>query len=529
MASIPHPLPVAPGRAAVAAVVGWIVALVATGLLHGHVDLGSQSLPIVLAAAWTGLWLRPAATVAACVAAMLGFSWFFVPPVGSLKVDQPQHLLLLTAMLAVSLGVALLVSRQRASALREALQARRVRELLDFSERLRSAEGPEGMRQALQQALRPFGLGDLALLVHTAPAGRDLPAAEAGDLSDDERAGLRLCIGQGFAFGPGTGRYAHQPNLYLPLRGDRGAVGAVVLRPEAGTAADEDTRQQAQALCDQVGMVLERGQALRVAEDEARQAGEQRLRSTLLTAVSHDYRTPLAAILSAASALREQGARMGAAQREQLAGRIVDEVTQLSRITDNALQLARLDWPGVQVGMDWESAEELVGSVLARVRQRDPSRPVKARVEPGLPLVRCNAVLIVQLLENLVDNALKASPEGAPVEVWVRGDERQLVLAVRDRGPGVPPAWRERIFEVFQRIDAPSSGGATVPADAQRPRGAGVGLAVCRAIARVHDGRLSYRARGHGGASFELRLPIAEQTSSQPTPALASMDPEAAP
>ena len=143
---------------------------------------------------------------------------------------------------------------------------------------------------------------------------------------------------------------------------------------------------------------------------------------------------------------------------------------------------------------------------MRRVRQRDPgqhepNQGLRARVEPELPLLRCDALLLVQLIDNLVDNALKYGG-GAPVEIVARRISAHLVLAVRDRGPGVPVALRERIFETFQR-------GAPVPGDNQAParRGAGLGLAVCRAIARAHGGELRLRPRSHGGTAFELWLP----------------------
>ena len=121
---------------------------------------------------------------------------------------------------------------------------------------------------------------------------------------------------------------------------------------------------------------------------------------------------------------------------------------------------------------------------------------VQARLESDLPLLRCDAVLLVQLLDNLIDNALKHGGAAETAEIVVRRIGSEVVIAVRDRGPGVPPAWRERIFEVFQR-------GQGAPG-----RGVGVGLAVCRAIARAHGGELVYRPRGHGGASFECHLPV---------------------
>jgi two-component system sensor histidine kinase KdpD len=225
------------------------------------------------------------------------------------------------------------------------------------------------------------------------------------------------------------------------------------------------------------------------------------VRNALLAAISHDYRTPLAAIMGAGSSLAEQGDRLSVEQRSRLARTIVEESVQLSRLTDNTLQLARLDAPGVHLQLDWESAEEIVGTVLRRMRARDAERRIYARLEPGLPLVRCDALLLAQLLENLVDNALKYSAAPAPIEVVVRRQAGHIVFAVRDRGPGVDAAWRERIFDAFQRGERPAG------LDDSARRGAGVGLAVCRAIARAHGGELKLMPRGRGGSSFECWLP----------------------
>ena len=236
------------------------------------------------------------------------------------------------------------------------------------------------------------------------------------------------------------------------------------------------------------------------------QAHAHALRNTLLAAISHDYRTPLATILGAASSLHDQADRLSAGQRQRLAATIIDEAGQLGRITDNTLQLARLDTPGLALHLDWESVEELVGTVLRRARQRQPDRAVKARLQAGLPLLRVDAVLLVQLLDNLVDNALKYGGESAPVEIAATLESSQIRLAVRDRGPGIAPAWRERVFDAFQRGD-PGDNRAQ-PADAPARRGAGVGLAVCRTIARAHGGELTLRMRQRGGCSFECTLPV---------------------
>lgn len=547
-----------------AGALAWVAGGACAWALDGQGGPGSPALPLVLAAAVSGLWWPAPWALAACGVATLAFNWAFVAPRGSWQVSLLQDVVLLATLLAASLGVTLLMARQRRLAGRERLQARRVRQLYELSEALRAADNPAAACAAAQAVLAQAqgGPGLVALLVAAVPgagspgaltagaavaADAGVPSVEdevLGTIDADERAGLRLCRLQGRALGPGTGRHDHQGAWTLPLRGlaagqaraagggaaaaaaaaaaglpgagpAPGVQGAALLRLPPGAAVDAATRQQAQALCDLLGQALERLATAQAADRDRHDAQAHALRSTLLAAVSHDYRTPLATILGAASSLHEQAERLSLAQRQRLAATIVDEASQLNRLTDNALQLARLDAAPQAVRHDWESPEELVGAVLRRVRGRDPSRRVRARLVGPLPLLRCNAVLLVQLLENLIDNALKYAPAEAPVEVLCRPQGPQLLLAVRDRGPGMAPALRQRLLQPFERGDAARVAGI---------RGAGLGLALCQAVARAHGSQLVLRARRHGGTSVGLLLPLATMP---PAPPVAEAGPEA--
>jgi two-component system, OmpR family, sensor histidine kinase KdpD len=483
----------------------WTATAAALWGLDGHLELGSQALLVVLAAALSALWLPPAGSMAASALAVFAFNVAFVPPRGTWAVHLRHDALLLLTTLAVSWLVALLVARQRQAAEREHLQAQRATQLRELGEALRDARHPNDGLPQLQQALSAHCGPDLALLLP--PDGHDaLPTdpeawALIGPAGPHERVGLWLVQQRGQPMGPGTGRHEEEPAWYLPLQGRSGRFGAAWLPVADMPSPSADLRGHLQALCDQFGVALEREAESRHAAQAHEAAQAQALRNTLLASIAHDHRTPLATILGAASSLHDQGERLDPAQRRQLAASIVDEATQLARLTDNTLQLARLDAPGIKLQTDWQSAEELVGTVLARVRRRHPGQRVKAHVEPALPLLRCDAVLVVQLLDNLIDNALKhghtngLAPE---VELNARRAGDQLRLAVRDRGPGVPEGRRERLFEPFQRGEASSPGA----------RGAGVGLALCRAIAQAHGGTLVWRAREGGGSSFELMLPV---------------------
>lgn len=473
--------------------------------LDGRIDLANMALILVLGAAIVAIWSTPWASLVASAIAVLAFNFAFVPPRRTFAVDLHQHALLLVTMLTVSWIVALLVARLRWHTSQATAQALRSDQLREFAEALRAAEEPATQASILRSTLSRLSCAEPTLLLPNST----VDTVEGGSLqflgpaTPDESAGLRLCFQEGRPMGPGTGRYDEQPSWYLPLRGVSGVFGAALIR--SATGAGGEPRDHVQALCDQLGAALERGAALRAAAAAREQAQDHALRNTLLTAISHDHRTPLATILGAASALYDQDERLSLAQRRHLAATIVDEAAQLARLTDNTLQLARLGQIGLALQRDWESVEELVGTVLRRVRQRDPHHRVKARVEAGLPLLRCDAVLIVQLLDNLVDNALKHGASDAPVEVMARRIGAAVLIAVRDRGPGVPVAQRKRIFEAFhrgERVDAAEGGDQL-----SRPS-AGVGLALCHAIARAHGGELRLRIRGHGGSSFEVTLPV---------------------
>jgi two-component system sensor histidine kinase KdpD len=483
----------------------WALAWMLELALDGHLDLANLALLLVLAAAVASLWLPVWISAAACSLAVLAFNWTFVPPRRTFSVDLHQHVLLLAAMLAVSWIVAALLARQRALAVGEQRAADRARQLRTMGDALRDADDPLACAPVLQQALAALAGGRACLLVlrEALPPFDDKGAAHWLGAPDAEvQAGLWLCTRQAAALGPGTGRHEDQSRWYLPLRARGAAYGAACLPGRE----DADLRTHAQALCDQMGLALERAEALREAASAREQAQAQQLRNALLAAIAHDHRTPLATILGAASALQSQDAQLSAAQRRRLALSIVEEVDRLVRLTDNTLQLARLDAPGLALALEWESAEELAGTAIARVRRHDPPRRIRARVEPQLPLLRCDAVLMVQMLVNLLDNALRHGAPDAPVELLVRCIDDQMLFAVRDRGPGVEPALRERIFEAFQRGSAPASGGS------------GIGLALCRAVARVHDGRLVLRPRHHGGSSFECFIPLQPQPVPAPSP-----------
>jgi K+-sensing histidine kinase KdpD len=230
-----------------------------------------------------------------------------------------------------------------------------------------------------------------------------------------------------------------------------------------------------------------------------RAATEER-RSSLLSALSHDLRTPLAAITGAATTLRDESAAIDEAQRRELLDTICEEADRLERLVRNLLDMTRLESGALVVRRQWIPLEEIVGSALTRVESQLGGRPVRTDLPADLPLVSADAVLLEQVFVNLLENAAKYTPAGSPLDISARpGDRGELVIDVADRGPGIPPGEESRLFEKFFR--ARKTGGESP--------GAGLGLAICRGVIGAHGGTISAANRPGGGALFRMTLPSA--------------------
>jgi two-component system sensor histidine kinase KdpD len=228
------------------------------------------------------------------------------------------------------------------------------------------------------------------------------------------------------------------------------------------------------------------------------------MRSTLLSAVSHDLRTPLAVITGAATALRDDRARILDGQYVELIGTICDEAERLGRLVANLLDMTRLESGGLHVKREWVPLEELVGAALTRLEDKLVGRPVTTDVAAGLPLASVDPVLMGQVLVNLIENAIKYTPAGSPLELRAGANGKALMLEVLDRGPGIPSGSEEKVFEKFHRGTHVGVGGV------------GLGLPICRGIVEAHGGTIRAENREGGGAMFRVTLPRVGEAPSLP-------------
>jgi K+-sensing histidine kinase KdpD len=231
----------------------------------------------------------------------------------------------------------------------------------------------------------------------------------------------------------------------------------------------------------------------------------EQMRNSLLRAVSHDIKTPLASIYGAATSLLEEGARLDEEQRQELIENIAVESERLNRVVNNLLEMTRLD-AGVELHRDWYPLEEIIGAAMNRVDKLLRGRTVTTDIPADLPLIRVDEVLVEEVFTNILENASKYTASGTPVEISAVESGDKVIVMVRDAGTGFPPGDEERVFEKFFR------------GNTHGVRGAGLGLAICRAIVQLHEGRIMAANRPGGGAVVTIELPIGGTP-----PALAAM------
>ena len=289
---------------------------------------------------------------------------------------------------------------------------------------------------------------------------------------------------------------------YLALASTRGTEGLLQVRHPEGSAFPQEVWGSLQAFAVQGALAIERIRWLETAQRARTDRETERMRSSLLSAISHDFRTPLAAIQGAASSLLLPAEPLPEATRRDMLAMIHDESERLARLLSNLLDLTRLESGSLRARKEWQPLDEVIGAALRRVEADGRASEVHVDLTEELPLVPLDAVLMEQLLINLLANARRHAP-GSPVELRAWLEAGTLELAVSDRGPGIPEGYQERVFERFFRMPG-------------RDGGVGLGLAICEAIAKTHGGRIWAEPSSGEGAAFRISLPMEGEPPSPP-------------
>jgi two-component system, OmpR family, sensor histidine kinase KdpD len=485
-----------PARDVAAALSFLALATLLALLLRPHVGATNLAMVYLLGVVAVALRCGRRVSVLASFLSVGAFDFFCVPPYYTFRVHDYEYLLTFGAMLVVALVVSTQTARIRGQAADAAARHGRSETLYRLSRRLAGqSRAFDVARVAAEYASEVF---DREVTIFLPEDGRISFARRSSErlaVSRDEEPVAQWVFDHGERAGLGTRRFDDVKAIYLPLRGASQVMGVMAVLPGAAGPLTAGERQLLEVLAHQTGAAIETTRSQHAAETARVQMQTEQMRSSLLSAVSHDLRTPLASITGAASTLRSQGEKLAPDVRQDLLESIGEEAERLSRLVGNLLDMTRLE-SGVELRRDLYPLEEIVGAALQRVERNLRSHTVTAHIPEQLPLVSVDDVLIGQLLVNLLENAAKYTPEDSPIEVAADHSDDWVTLEVRDRGPGFVPGEEQRIFEKFYR----GRPGAT--------RGAGLGLAICRAIVDAHRGSIEAVNREGGGAVFRIRLPL---------------------
>lgn len=437
-------------------------------------------------------WRGP--SILSSLAGVLCFDFFFVPPRFTFAVSDVQYVFTFVVMLVVAVLISQLTVRIRRQAEDARLGEIRMSTMHALTKDLATTRGFDAiLTTAVTHVAQVFD-SDIVALFPGAEGRLEIKTSSDAkrELDEKERSVAQWVFELGQSAGLGTQTLPVVDALYAPLIGAEGTVGVLRVQPRIRERLlIPDQMLLLEAFAHQIALALEVDRLQESARQADVRAETERLRSSLLSSISHDLRTPLAAILGSATSLLQDGGGKG----KELLENIRDEAERLSRLVHNLLETTRLESGAVHLKKELHSIEEVVGTALSRLEKSLGQREVKTALGEDLPLVPLDAILMEQVFVNLLDNAARHTPAATPIDVSARVTQDALVVEVSDRGPGLAPADLTRVFEKFYRAKEAGAG-------------AGLGLAICKAVIDAHGGRIWAENREGGGAAFRFSLPL---------------------
>ncbi len=436
-------------------------------------------------------------SILASVLSVAAFDFCFVPPRFSFAVTDTQYVVTFLVMLATGLIVSQLTARVRFAA--EAARGReeRTAALYALGRELAARDSRTAIADTAARHAATAVDAEVFILLPGEKTPLELHAAQPASLqiSDRVQGVAEWVLEHGQPAGLGTATLPGALALYLPIGTGRGVLGARPMR--SNKPFDPIQVHLLETFARLTALAVERAELAETAERTRLQMEAERSRNSLLSAVSHDLRTPLAAIAGASSTLAESDADLDAATRRELAESIYDESERLNRLVANLLDMTRLEGGAISVRKEWQPIEEIIGVVLNRLGRQLKNLTVEMHLDPNLPLVPIDDLLIQQVLMNLLENAIRFAPVGSVIDLSASAGEGEVKIEVADRGPGLKPGDEQRVFDKFYRAAGDGS-----------RSGAGLGLAICRGIIDLHSGRIWAENRADGGAVFSFTIPV---------------------
>ena len=442
-------------------------------------------------------WGRWAVTISAISSALL-FDYFFVPPYRSFAIGDIWYLITLIGLLTVGLIVSTLMLATREETRAARRREARISALYSFTKSLASGNELDQILAAVARHFQEIFRRPIVVLL---PNGEGLTVRfSSAELVFDECENeiVSWVFEKGQEAGCGTDTFSGSRIRYRPLKAGQGVVGVIGFRTERSTELlPPDQRELLGVFMNQTALAITRADLAKKAQRAEVLQEADKLQKALLNSVSHNLRTPLASVLGVLDTIFEDGARLDVPTQQGLLKTAQDEARRLDWLVQNLLDMTRLEGGAIRVKSEPCDVHDVVAAALRQLGEAAQRHTISVTIAPNLPLVPLDDVLIVQVLVNVLDNALKYSPGDAPIEIQVRLDAGQLEIRVLDRGSGIPEQDLERVFEKFYRVAVPGA-----------PKGAGLGLSICKGFVEAHNGRILAKRRTQGGTEVIFVLPM---------------------
>ncbi len=479
--------------------------LVATGIdwvVFPHFELTNLVMVYLLGAAVSGLRFGRGPAIMTSIANVAAFDFFFVPPRFTFAVSDFQYLITFAVMLIVAFSIATLTASVRQQTRIAGHRERRTAALYAMSRELARTRGVDNMTVVAVRHIDDVFSSQAMVLLPGSDGRLRYPR------QDEARASLwraDLSIAQWVYHhnepaGLGTDTLAGARAFYLPIHGSKQTFGVLAVLPSnPRRILLPEQRHLLETFAGQLALAIERALLAEQSETARVAAESESLRNTLLASISHDLRTPLAVIAGASTALNDPGLTLDSDSRARLVASIAAKSQEMSELISNVLDLMRFEAGEVRLRLDWQTVDDLVGTALGRVAHRLAEYPVDVQLPADLPALRLDAPLMTQVFGNLLENVTKHAPAGTRIRISGSVRDGAIELTFDDDGPGLPAGDPERLFAKFQRGRDEGNAG-----------GAGLGLAISRAIVNAHGGSIHAANRPEGGARFTVVLPAGE-------------------
>jgi kdpD len=463
-------------------------------------------------ALWTSGWIYSALS---SILSVLAFNFLFTEPYYSLNAYDSGYPVTFLVMFAASLLISTLTTRVKVQARLSSLKAHRTEVLLETSRKLQRASGrDEILKESAAQLIRLLERTVILYPVEEEGLGapRVYPCGGEPDeryTAPDERAVAQWVYRNNKHAGATTNTLPGAKCLYLAVRGRDTvhAVAAVVM--EEGAALDPFDKNLLLAMLGEIGLALEKETTQEASRKIAMEAEKEKLRANLLRAISHDLRTPLTSISGSAGMLMADAGHLSEEKKHDMYVDIYDDSMWLFNLVENLLSVTRLDNGSLQLRLEPELLDEVIGEALRHLSRRSTEHPISVELQDDLLMARMDSRLIVQVMINIVNNAVQYTPPGSPIRVSARKQGRQVLVEIADNGPGISDEDKDRLFDMFYTAGNTRGDGR---------RGLGLGLSLCKSIVSAHGGVIEVRDNSPHGTIFSFTLPLEEISGLQDAP-----------